>query len=160
MNFGRWIDRIYSESDIGRGIATTVSGAAGLSAYLYWDDWAIGAFVAIIFFPAARILVSALHSYWSQSRKRSDDIVQMEELFEKLGSEEKAVIQAFVWHGGSVIAWRECNKSPEFSAVGIESLINRGLMHATVTADGMSEAFALDTRLFDHAQTVLPSVPF
>ena len=33
-------------------------------------------------------------------------------------------------------------------------------MHASVTADGMTETFALDTHLFNHAQKVLPNVPF
>ena len=42
----------------------------------------------------------------------------------------------------------------------IESLINRDLMHASVTADGMTETFVLDTQLFDYAQTVLPNEPF
>ena len=160
MNFGRWVERIYGERDIGRGIATSVAGALGLTTYLYWGDWVIAAFVAIIVFPVARIVASTIHSHWSKSRQRIDNVGKIEELFEKLGSEEKAVVQAFVWHGGSVITWAECNRSAEFSAIGIESLINRGLMHATMTADGMTEAFALDTKLFDHALTVMPDFPF
>ena len=100
-------ERIYSESDIGRGIATTVAGAAGLATYHYWNDWVVAAFVTIIIFPVAKILASAIHSLWSRSRQRSDSRGQIEELFEKLGAEEKHVVQAFVWHGGSVITWGE-----------------------------------------------------
>ena len=159
MHLDRWAERIYSERDTGRGVATTVAGIAGLATYLYWNDWIVAVFVAIIMFPVSRISASAIHSRWSQSRQRSDDRGNIEEFLEKLGSEEKAVVQAFVRHGGSVITWGEFNRSPQFTQPGIESLINRGLVHTTVTADGMTEAFALDTKLFDYAQTVLPNEP-
>ena len=134
MNLDRWVERLYNESDIGRGIATTVAGTAGLTTYLYWDDWVVAAFVTIIVFPGVRILASTTESYRIQSRERSYSRGQIKELFKNLGSKEKAVVQAFVWHGDSVITWRECNELSYFSAAGIESLINRGLMHATVTA--------------------------
>ena len=160
MNLDRWIERVYSESDIGRGIATSAAGAAGLTTYLYWGDWVVAGFVTIIVFPIGRILASAIHSHWNRSRERNRNRGQLKDLLDNLGSEERAVVQAFVWHGGSVITWGECNQSPHFSAVGIESLINRDLMHASVTADGMTETFALDTHLFNHAQKVLPNVPF
>ena len=160
MNLDRWVERIYNESDIGRGLATTAAGVAGLTTYLYWDDWVVAVFVTIIVFPVGKILASTIESYWIQSRERSYSRGQIKELFKNLGSKEKAVVQAFVWHGGSVITWRECNELSYFSAAGIESLINRDLMHATVTADGMTEAFALDTQLFDYAQTLLPNDPF
>ena len=86
--------------------------------------------------------------------------MELKDLFDQLGWEERAVIQAFVWHGGSVITWGECNRSPQLSTAGIESLINRNLVHTSVTADGMTETFALDTQLFDYAQKVLPKSPF
>ena len=160
MNLSRWVDRIYRESDIGRGIATSVAGAAGLATYLRWADWVIAFFVAIIVFPIARILASTFHSHWRLSRKRTYSRDQVKKFFEKLGSEERTVVEAFVYHGGSVVTWDECNRSQHFSAAGIESLISRGLIHVTVTADGMTEAFALDTKLFDYAQTVVTDIPF
>lgn len=160
MKFDRWVERIYAESDFGRGIATTAAGGAGLAAYLYWSDWVVAAFVTIIVFPVVRLLASAIESYWIQSQERINSQDRIKELFENLGSEEKAVVQAFVWHGRTVITWGECNRSPNFSAAGIESLINRDMMHATMTADGMTETFTLDTQLFGYAQTVLPNEPF
>ena len=155
MSFGRWVERVYSESDIGRGVATSTAGATGLITYFYYGDWAVAAFVTIIVFPIGRILASALHTYWTQSRERHRGMDQLGDLFEKLGSEEKAVVHAFVRHGGSVITWRECNQSTHFSAAGIESLINRDLITVGVMADGMTETFALDTQLFDYTQNVL-----
>lgn len=160
MKISRWVERIYEENDVGRGIGTTVAGAAGLAAYLHWADWVVAAFVAIIVFPVSRILASAVESYWRHSRKRTYDKDRVKDLFDSLGSQEKAVVQAFVWHGGSVITWKECNESPHFSAAGIESLISRDMMHASMTADGMRETFVLDAQLFDYAQTVLPNEPF
>ena len=160
MNFDRWAERVYNESDIGRSIATTVAGAAGLTTYLYWSDWVVGAFTAIIVFPVGRVLATATHSHWVQSRKRSYSREQIKELFENLGREEKDVVQAFVWHGGKSITWDECDRSPHFSSTGIDSLVSRDLIHATVTGDGMRDAFVLDTQLFEYAQSVLPNVPF
>ena len=97
MNLDRWAARIYDENDIGRGIATTLAGVGGLSTYLYWGDWVIAAFVAIIVFPVGRIATSAIHSRWDRSRESRKTKVQIAHLFESLGSEERATVQAFVW---------------------------------------------------------------
>ena len=160
MNLDRWATRIYKENDIGRGIATTLAGIGGLCTYLRWGDWVVAAFVAIIVFPVCRIAASAAHSRWARARERRRTDAQIEDLFKSLGSEERATVQAFVWHGGSVMTWGECNRSGHVSVAGIESLLNRGLVHMTMTADLGSETFALDTQLFDYAQKVLPSQPF
>ena len=159
MNINRWIELIYNERDFGRGVATTVAGVTGLVIYLYQSDWAIAVFSAIIIFPVIKIVATSIHSHWVRSRQRTYSREQMAELFEKLSSEEQAVVQAFVRHGGSVVTWGEVNRSPHFSAPGIESLVNRSLVQSTVTVDGMTEAFALDTELFDYAQAALPNKP-
>ena len=160
MNFDRWADRVYSESDFGRSIATTAAGVAGLASYLYWNDWVVTACVGIIVFPVGRILASAVHSHWVQSRQQSHSKDQVKELFDNLGREEQDVVQAFVWHGGKFITWSESNRSSYFSSSGIDSLISRDLIHVSVTAYGMREAFVLDTELFEYAQSVLPNFPF
>lgn len=69
------------------------------------------------------------------------------------------MVQAFVRHGGVAITWQECNRSEQFSAAGIESLSNRGMLHPSVTQDGMTETFVLDTELFDYARRALPDGP-
>ena len=107
MNLDRWAARIYDERDIGRGIATTLAGVGGLSAYLRWGDWVIAAFVAIIVFPVGRIAASAVHTRWVRSRDRRRTQGEIEDVFNGLGSEEWATVQAFVWHGGSVMTWSE-----------------------------------------------------
>ena len=161
MGLNRWLERVYSQSDTGWGIATSLAGVIGLTAYLYWDDWVVAGFSAIVAFPIVRISASAIHSpRWNCSREHARSRGQLKELLDGLGSEEKAVVQAFVWHGGSDITWGQCNQSPHFSVAGIESLINRDLMHPSVTTDGMTETFVLDTQLFDYAKTVLPNEPF
>ena len=159
MDLNWLVERVYNESDPGRGIATSAAGTTGLTTYLYWEDWVVAGFVTIIVFPIGRILASAIHSHWNQSRERNRSMDQLKDVFDKFGSEERAVIQAFVWHGGSVITWGECNQSPHFSAAGIESLMNRNLMRTSMTADGMTETFVLDTQLFDYAQKALPNQP-
>ena len=158
MNIDRWLERIYNEKDIGRSIATTVAGVAGLASYLYGKDWVVAAFITLIVFPLVRILASAIHSYLIRSRKHSETRDQVKDLFENLGREERAAVEAFVYSGGSVITWTQANNSPYVSVVGIESLIHRELIHQSVTADGFSETFTLDSRLFDYANKVLHDV--
>ena len=160
MNFDRWADRVYNESDLGRSIATTAAGAAGLASYLYWNDWVVTACVGIIVFPVGRILASKIHSRWVQWREERNGRDQLKELFDNLGHEEKGVVQAFVWRGGKVMTWGEANRSSYCSTSGIESLISRELIHVSITADGTRESFVLDTQLFEYAQSALPDVPF
>lgn len=159
MNLDRWAERVYSESDFGRGIATTAGGAAGLASYLHWNDWVIAAFVGIIIFPIVRILASACHSRWAQSQEQRYSKDQMKNLLDSLGHEERSVVQAFVWYGSTSITWREVNMSPIFTRAGIDSLVSRGLIDMSVTADGMTETFVLDAPLFEYAQSVLPNDP-
>lgn len=159
MNFDRWIERIYSENDIGRGVATTISGITGLASYLYWDDWVIACFVAIIVFPVSKIMTSTIHSRLIEARKYGHS-KEIKDLFEKLSHEEKQVVQAFVWHGGCAMTWSECEKYSSSTRAGIESLIKRDQVYESVTADGLQETFVLNTELFDYAQTVLPNFPF
>lgn len=152
MDLDRWIERVYSERDIGRGIATSIAGAAGLVTYLVWKDAVIAVFVAVILFPVGRILGSELHSSWNRSQARRRGTRDLEDAFNELGSKERSVVDAFVQHGGSVITWRECNALPGFSHTGIEALRSRDLVTVGVMADGMTETFVLDQRFFDYAQ--------
>ena len=48
MNLGRWIERIYTEGDFGRNLATSVAGVVGLLTYLQLNDGVTAAFAAII----------------------------------------------------------------------------------------------------------------
>ena len=154
MNIGRWFERIYSESDIGRSIATSVSGLVGLGIYLYYQDWVIGAFALIVAFPIARIVASVLHTRYLKLRQSSENRDETKELFERLSHEEQSVIRAFVRHGGCTVTWNQVNRSQDFTATGIESLTTRDLVHSSVMADGMTETFVLNTDLFDYANTV------
>ena len=154
MKFEQWVERIYEESDVGRGIATTVAGGIGLTVYLFSNDWVLAAFVSIIVFPIVRILASTIESYCIKLREQKNNQEQIKKLYDNLGMEERAVVEEFVLLGGNVLTWEQCNESRKISITGVESLINRGMLHRTVTADGMTEAFALDTELFDYAQTV------
>ena len=159
MNFDRWVERIYNESDPGRGVATTVAGATATAIYLYWNDWAVAGLVGVTVFPIAKIAASAFHSNWTRSRKRSGDQAEMEELLDSLGFEEKRAVRAFVWHGASVMTWGDCN-AWDLSRSAIDSLIQRGVASVTPTADGMEEAIVLDTGLFDYAESIFPPSPF
>jgi uncharacterized membrane protein len=118
----KWADRVYAETDFGRGIATSLSGSLGLGVYIFFGDWVIAAFVAVIFFPVARLTASAFHARLSRNAdhraKRSD----AQHTFNALSDEERAVVSEFVTAGGCVLTWHQMNKCP-VSGSAIESLI-------------------------------------
>ena len=152
----KWADRVYTETDFGRGIATSLSGILGLGVYLFFGDGLIAAFSAIIFFPVARLTASDIHARLSRNAdsraKRSDALHTLN----SLSDEERAVVSEFVSAGGCVLTWSQINKCP-VSGSAIESLIQRELLSNSMTADGMRETFVLDTALFEGGVTYAKS---
>lgn len=146
----KWADRVYSETDFGRGVATSSSGLFGLGAYLTMNDWVIAAFVSIITFPIVRIVSAGLNEKFSRKNQRNIERENALHIYKKLGSEEKYVIRAYVRAGGSVLTWGQMNNK-DVSLASIESLVQRGLIWTSTTADGMRETFALDSDIFDIA---------
>ena len=67
----KWADRVYSENDFGRSIATSLSGTIGLIVYLVTDDWVSAAFSAIISFPIIRIISTRIMNKSKSARFHS-----------------------------------------------------------------------------------------
>lgn len=164
-----FLGRMWDEENRGKLIAISVALTAGLIAVLHFGDWdsfsiwsalILGCVVVIIVFPVATIVATALHASWKQSRGRRRSRDKMKKLFENLGGEEEAAIQQCVFRGTSVIRLVEINNSQDLTYEGFESLINRDLAQLTSTALGVKDAYALDTELFNYAQTALPKLPF
>jgi ABC-type multidrug transport system fused ATPase/permease subunit len=151
MNFDRWAERIYAERDFGRSIATSIAGIVGLLIYLNTQDWVIAAFAAVIAFPVVRILASAAHSAYMQKKHSSSNQREAQEIYNKLSEEEKEVIREFVRVGGSVMSWSHANRV-NLSEPGVASLMQREVLHSTMTPDGMREAFGIRVDVFDVAQ--------
>ena len=147
MKPDKWFDRIYAEQDLARNIAIGAGTGAGLLMFFYWQHWLPTVLAAAMTFSIVKLLAGP----WKEARDRKRKKRQLQELFNKLGHEEWAVVKAFALHGGSVMTWGECNTSDRISRAGIESLLNRGLIEMSMTADGMTETFVLDTDLFDYA---------
>jgi len=147
----KWVERIYTETDLGRSVATSSAGLLGLLLYLRTSDIAIAAFSALIVFPVVRVLVSSVHRRSERLAKLKGQEHGIQRLYDRLSAQEKEVISAFVGAGGSVMTWGQTNKSDiQFSA--IESLMQRGLLHTSVSADGLTETFVMDQDLFDIGQ--------
>ncbi len=147
----KWADRVYSETDFGRSIATSISGIIGLTVYLITTDWVIAAFSSIIAFPIIRIISTSLNdriNFFAQQRKIKK---QTEYTYNELSEGEKEVIQAFVTAGGTGLTYSHMN-SLDLSAPAVETLIQREIIWNSMTADGIRETFALDTAIFDIAQ--------
>lgn len=144
----KWAERVYTETDFGRSVATFVSGVIGLIVYLTTNDVVIAAFSAIIAFPVSRIISAALHERFMRKKKRRLETEETQQTYEQLSEEEKAVVQVFIESGGCVLTWSQTNRLP-ISSTGIESLIQREAMWTSMTADGMRETFNLDPSLFN-----------
>lgn len=147
----KWAERVYSETDFGRSVATSVAGVVGLAVYLIFDDWVIAAFSSIITFPIIRLAATGLHEKATRHAKRRIEREDAEHIYDRLSNGEKEVVQAFVKAGGTALTWSQVN-SLSLPAPAIESLIQREILSSSMTADGMRETFALDSALFDVGQ--------
>lgn len=155
MKIDDWANKIYAEEDFGRSISTTLSGIVGLTTYLLSKDWVLSAFVAIILFPLFRLFASALHQRWKEARKRKLQTADSQKFFEKFTPEEKEVIKCFVNAGGAALSYSQINRA-RLQALGIESLVHRGVLANTLLSDYITEGFILDTKVFDLGQQSFP----
>lgn len=147
----KWAERVYSETDFGRSVATSVAGVIGLAVYLVFGDWVIAAFASIITFPIVRLLAAGFHEKATRHAKRRIEREEAEQIYDRLSKGEKEVVQAFVKAGGTALTWSQVN-SLSLPAPAVESLIQREILCTSMTADGMRETFALDSALFDVGQ--------
>lgn len=144
----KWAERVYSENDFGRSVATSISGIIGLIIYLNTSDWVIAFFSTIISFPIIRLISTGLHEKLDRKKQRNIEKENALHIFENLSDEEKEVIKSYVSAGGSVLTWRQMNNQAVTSAA-VESLIQREILWTSMTADGMTETFALESNIFD-----------
>jgi len=144
----KWAERVYSENDFGRSVATSISSVIGLIIYLNTSDWVIAFFSFLISFPIIRLASTGLHEKRERKKQRNIEKEDALHIFENLSDEEKEVIKSYVNAGGSVLTWGEMNNET-VSRSAIESLIQREIMWTSATADGMRETFALDSNIFD-----------
>ena len=152
----KWADRVYAETDFGRSIATSLSGLVGLVVYLATNDWVIAAFSTIIAFPIIRIISTGINEKFERKKKRKIDEENARDIYDRLSDEEKEVINSFVMAGGSVLTWGQMNKQGvSFSAV--ESLLQREVLWTSMTADGLTETFVLNSNVFDIANAKKPT---
>jgi len=146
-----WAERLYSESDGPRSLATSLAGLIGLGVYLGVGDWVIAVFAAVIAFPLARVLFTWLGSSVEQrlaSRRAAEALCSR---LAQLSPAERDVVDAFVESGGRVLTWGRVN-SLELGGPAFESLRSRGLIDTGMTADSMRETFVLDEEVFDAAR--------
>jgi len=144
----KWADRIYSETDVSRSVATSIAGVIGLCFYLWTSDWVIGAFAFLIAFPVVRLLADSRYERLKKASDRQQRQEQANSDYRSLSDEERAVVNAFVEKGGCVMTWGQINHC-DLSLAAIESLVQRELLFTSVTADGMTETFVLDVNIFD-----------
>ena len=158
MNFSEWAKKIYDEDDFGRSISTTLSGIIGLTIYLQSKDWVLSLFVTVIVFPLLRLIASAAHTRWKETKKQQLQAQEAQKRFENFSSEERKVLKAFVDAGGAAITWSQMNRA-DVSVSAVESLKLRGILDTSVTSDGLTETFVMQPEVFDMAQRVFSTPP-
>ena len=99
------VDKLYSETDFARSIATSLSGGVGLGLYLWQRDWVIAAFSAIIAFPILRLVSGALHERRNRAQTNRVRAQDASDLYARLSDEEQKVVDAFAKVGGAVLTW-------------------------------------------------------
>ena len=154
MQFDRLLEKVYGEVDFGRSVATALAGCAGLATYLIGRDPVVAVFTAVIVFPAVRIAASAAHQRSSLRRREIADREARVGRIEKYSEDEKTVLRAFVKEGGTLLPCSRINRMA-LPQSGVESLVNRGDLRTTMTADCMSEAMAMEPELFELARELL-----
>lgn len=105
----------------------------------------------MIVFPVVRIVAASYHQKIRASAEKAQSIRTAVELYKQLSADEQSVVSAFVNAGGCVMTWGQVNKC-ELPNAAVESLVQRGLLGTSMTADGMRETFVLDSALFDVGQ--------
>jgi ABC-type multidrug transport system fused ATPase/permease subunit len=120
----KWAERVYAESDFGRNIATSLSGAIGLVVNLVTDDWVVAVFSTIISFPIIRIVSTGINEKVERRKQRNIGKENALPIYGFLSDEEKEIINSYVRAGGSVLTWGQMNNQ-EVSSAAIESLIQR-----------------------------------
>ncbi len=155
MDFNEWAKRVYDEEDFGRSVSITLSGSVGLLIYLGSRDWVLALFVTVIVFPVFRVVASALHGRWREKRKQNMQVFEAQKRFETLSPQERDVVRAFVEAGGAALTWSQINRAA-LAVSAIESLVLRGILSTSVTSDGMTETFVMQTEIFDAALQAYP----
>lgn len=117
----------------------------------------MGVWTVAVAFPVCWVAAEPVRARllkWSQKRRQRQ---QMKSLFESLGDSERTVVEGFVHIGGCVLPYSGSypRNDDQFPANGIESLMSRELLYASIAADGQHEIFVLDSDLFDYARTVV-----
>lgn len=148
----KWMERIYSETNFVTNIAIAAGGGIGLAVYLYFDDVAAGAFVAVTTFPLVKVLATPRYSRWKESRAQERRDTELKELYDNLGHAERSALLAFIGHGTSVLIWKDCDTWSESARAGVRSLMNRKYIREGEIGEYGAETLALDPVLFDYAR--------
>lgn len=146
-NHDKFVEKLYSETDSARSIATSGASIVGLDIYLMQCDWVIAAFSAVIVFPIARLTSARINEGIQRAEKRRTEREEAEEKYDQLGEHEKPVVQAFVQAGGAVLTWSHVN-ALYLRLPAIVSLIHHHFLSTEDTADGMIETFVPNSELF------------
>ena len=151
VDLTRWAERLYSESDVPRSLATSFAGLVGLGVYLRVADWVIAVFAAVIAFPFLRVLFTWLGSSVEERLESRRTTEALRSRLAQLSPAERDVVDAFLESGGRVLTWDQTN-SLQLGGPAFESLRSRGLIDTGMTADSMRETFVLDEDVFDAAR--------
>lgn len=149
-NTEKLFHQIYNEKDLSKLLGIAIAGSVGFLVFYLSHSFRYALFSAMIAFPAVRLFASPIHSFTKSRLNLRREKKSIKQTYTSLSEEEKKAVELFVDNGAGVITWSQVNRS-EVSGSAIESLSQRGLLHVSITLDGMTETFVLDVTLFSYA---------
>ncbi|MYA37123.1 MAG: hypothetical protein F4Y34_10745 [Gammaproteobacteria bacterium] len=151
MKINSLLEKIYNEKDFATLMAASAAAFSGILAYVLWNDVFIGSAVIIMIFPIVKVLLTGYSKKWKFHHDQYQKSFELENTFNNLGSEELKVVSAFVDYGGNTIDFNEHENSSEYSDIGTNSLINRGLIELTENSYCSRAGYCLNEDLFNFA---------
>ncbi len=156
MDIDKWADRVYAEEDFGKNISITCSGLVGLCVYLYSNDWKLSGFLTIIAFPLFRIIASVVYARHEIQKEKERAFLASEESLNAVKNytaKERLVLKAFVDAGGATVTFSQIElNQTHLPEPGVNSLVQRGVLHKVLTADGMSKGLSINIEIFEAAR--------
>lgn len=143
MKFDKFLETIYNENDISKGLSFSLAGILALIVYKLEKDVFVAIVVPVIFFPIFRFLIKSIIEHLSSKKALVNNQSKMDDILKNISEEERSLIYEFVSKGSSSLHLSDIRATHEI----VNSLENRGYIHI-----GDVGWIILEVDIFDQAR--------
>lgn len=152
MKFDKFLETIYNENDLSKGLSFSLAGILALIVYKLEKDVFIAIVVPIIFFPIFRFLIKSIIEHLSSKKALINNQSKLDDILKNISEEEQSLIYEFVSKGSSSLHISDIRATHEI----VNSLENRGYIHV-----GDVGWITLEIDIFDQARIYFKDyIPF